>query len=696
MPDKRIALVGNPNSGKSSLFNQLTGLRQHVANHPGVTVESYQGSFSHEKQSVQVVDLPGSYSLYASSEDEQALLSTLLGDEDLDLVFVVADVQHLWRSLQLISQLADLGFPLALGLTMLDEAFATGLRPDIKALGHSLQIPVLGLNPRKGLGIEALKQLLSQPLVEVAPFSQEKLLSKAPLPSAPLLEEVRKNLRLKTHFHAHLYLQNQEQLSLPTTEKEWLQKVSAESAYDVLGARYEESKARSAYLEETFQDLAKEKERPAKQYKRMDALDRILTHGVYGTALFMLLLLFIFQVIYEFSAPFMDLIDDGFSFAQEKISAGLPPGILNDFLVNGLLAGVAGVVVFVPQIAMLFFLLALLEGSGYMARAVALFDGLMSRFGLSGRSLIPLVSGMACAVPAIMSTRGIAQPHKRLLTLFVTPLMSCSARLPVYTLLIALMVPSGSHWGAFNLHGLLLLAMYVLGVLAALGTAWVCRFVMPGKKEGVFVMELPPYRLPMLRSIGLEAYQKARIFVLNAGRIILALSVVLWFLSSYGGTTAYQQELMTLSQQKKASLEVADSAALRMKHSWMGQMGRAIEPVIAPLGYDWKIGIALIASLAAREVFVSTLVIVYSLEGKHDKGLKARLQAERRVGSGTPTFTIATCASLMIFYAFAMQCMSTLAITYRETKQMRWPLFQFLYMTALAYVSAWVIYTALS
>ena len=690
---RKVALLGNPNSGKSSLFNAFTGLNQKVGNFPGVTTERHSGHFSHAEVKYELVDFPGSYSLYARTEDEQVFSRSLLGGEKFWAVIVVVDASNLTRSLLLLTQIKDLGFNTVVALNMLDEAFRMGLRLDISQLSQRLDMPVVATNARTGEGVKGLREALA---LEHSDRNTDTFFNEKELESPKLLGEVRDSFDLPNLYWAHMYLQQQDALKLSTEDATKLRSLAETHEYAREQAQGEELKKRHEIISSKLSSLLPE---PTKlRYKLSDRLDKVLMHTVYGTLIFVALLFLLFQSIFAWATPFMDVIDGGFSFLSAQCSSFLPESALTDLLTDGVLPGIGGVVIFVPQIAFLFLITAILEESGYMARVMSLSDKLMCRFGLSGRSIIPLVSGMACSIPAVMATRSIGHKKERLLTMFVVPLMSCSARLPVYTTLIGLIVLDVGQWGIFNVQGGLLFGLYALGTIATLGTAALLHWILPTSVRSFLVIELPPYRLPLLRNVFFTVYERVRSFVFEAGKVIVALSVVLWVLSSYGGEEAYETAYEAVSKTGE-EVNAEDAASLRLKHSYIGQLGSYIEPVIAPLGYDWKIGIALLTSFVAREVFVSTLMVVYSMDAEDDaaeEGLQARLRAERHASTGAPVFTMAVCISLLVFYAFAMQCMSTLAVVYRETGNWSMPLLQFLYMGLLAYGGAWVCYVIFS
>ena len=761
---KKIALLGNPNCGKSSLFNQLTGLNQKVGNFAGVTTVRVSGRFFIHKDRYELVDLPGSYSLYSRSEDDQVLQRSLLR-EKFSALIVLVDANNLRRSLLLLLQVRELGLPVLVGLSMVDEAFRAGYKIDKEALASRLGLEVIAINARRGEGIipmkEALLELISQQKEAGEPISQQRgagelisqqkeagepisqqrgagepisqqrgageLISQQKEAGEPisqqrgagepisqqrkagepfsaaltlvndsLLRRIQADFRLPNTYWAYLYLQRSAALGLSTEDFSQLQAMAQKEGFSTLEAQREELRIRHQQADTILKGLLPPQS--SSYYSYSERIDKVLTHRVYGSLVFLCVLLLIFQGVFAWSTPFMEAIDGSFAYLREEVSNILPQRAWSRLLTEGILTGMSGIAIFIPQIAFLFLVVGLLEESGYMGRVMTLTDRMMRRFGLNARSVIPLLSGMACAIPAVMATRGISQKKERLITILVVPLMTCSARLPVYTMLISLIVVDGGYWGPLNIQGLLLMGMYVLGTLSALGVAWLIHHLFPSKERSFLVMELPPYRWPLARNVLFTVYEKLRGFVWGAGKVILAISVVLWVLSSYGGEDRYEIDL----QKEKASghlLSAQGQASLRLEHSYMGQMGKQIEPLIAPLGYDWKIGIALIASFAAREVFVSVLAMVYSLGAEEEaieQSLRAKLLDERNPETGEVVFNVAVCVSLLVFYAFAMQCMSTLAVVYRETRQLRWPFLQLLYMTLMAYGGAWLAYEVLS
>ena len=692
----RIALIGNPNSGKTSLFNQLTGLNQKVGNFPGVTVDRKSGwAQLTPARRAEIVDLPGTYSLYPKSLDER-VIADLLYDPAApgypDFVVVTVDASNLRRSLLLFSQLADLGLPAILALNMTDVAERHGVRIDLGALEAELGVPVVPLNARSGSGVAALKIVMAERLA--APpvrFWQ---------PGEALRPLVR---RLRDYFHLHNdylalhYAQQAEYLGfLSAEDRAYVQGLVQEYAFDATAQQAQETIGRYARINdillETVTVTRTEKREPIS-----NRIDRVLTHRIGGYLIFLAILFLLFQAIFAWAQYPMDLIDQGIGALSGWLQGHLPPGPLTRLLTEGVLAGLGGVLIFIPQIALLFAFLAVLEETGYMARVTFLMDKLMRPFGLSGKSVVPLISGLACAVPAIMGARTIESWKDRMITIFVTPLMSCSARIPVYTVLVALVVPDRAVGGVFNLRGAALMGLYLLGLCSALGSAWLLKVLLRARERSYFIMEFPVYQWPRWKNVGLTIYQKVRAFVWQAGQVIVAISVLLWGLASYGpGQRQAQAEAQArreaASHRWTAPELRRQVASARLETSYAGSFGHALEPAIRPLGFDWKIGIALLTSFAAREVFVGTMSTIYSVGQDADLGtVQQKLRAEKDL-RGRPFFTPARAFSLLVFYVFAMQCMSTLAVTYRETKSWRWPAAQLVYMTGLAYLASGLVW----
>ncbi len=701
MTQLKIALAGKPNSGKSSLFNQLTGLNQKIGNFPGVTVDKRIGfSQLDSGNTAEIIDLPGIYSLYPRSLDEKIVTEFFADKKNShfpDKIVLVADATNLQASLLLLTQLIDLRLPTILVLNMVDLATRSGQRIDIPKLEQHLDLPIVPVNARNGQGIDDLKKVLTQPISVSSQTVYE--IDKEILQA---VEKVKSHFRLECEYEAYQLLQQVENLGfLPEAEKKFI--IEAATAYNFFPGKYQGAETIIRY--KFIQDLllkvvVKNADNEWKLFShRMDA---VLTHKIWGYVIFIGLLFLIFQSIFAWAQAPMDLIDSLFANLSNSLRDVFPEGPFFDLITQGIIPGMGGIGIFIPQIAILFAFIAILEESGYMSRVVFLMDKIMRKFGMSGKSVVPLISGWACAIPAIMATRTIENWKDRLITIFVTPLMSCSARLPVYAILVALIIPDDTFFGFFNYQGIALMGLYLLGFTAAILTALAMKWVVKTKERSFLIMELPTYRMPKWSNVGLTIVEKTKIFVLEAGKVILAISIILWWLASYGPSTVMEKADEIVATEIASGITKVEEKesrlmAYKLENSYAGIVGKGIEPVIAPLGYDWKIGIALITSFAAREVFVGTMATIYSVGNTEDQTtIKSRLRAEKNPDTGEPRFTLASGLSLLVFYTFAMQCMSTLAIVKRETKGWRWPIIQLMYMTALAYISALIVFQTLS
>lgn len=698
-----IALIGNPNTGKSSLFNALTGLNQKVGNFPGVTVDKLIGFYViDDHRTARIIDLPGTYSLYPRSQDEQIALQVLgsKGNPDYPkVVVVVVDATNLKRNLLLFSQVLDLGMPCVLAVNMIDQAREQHLAINIKGLADKIGIPVVAISARNNEGIPELKAAIKSQIDEqIVVESGTDIKQYAP----ELIDEIKKYFEIDNDYVAFELAHHYHELHhLSAEKKEVLKALGEKYNFNHSKAQAQETIARFNHINELLFDNVTKPKDPERE-SNSNRIDKWLTHRVGGLILFFLILFVVFQSIFTWSTYPMDMIEQAFIWFENVLLNNIPPGIFQDLIVGGILPGMSGVLVFIPQIAILFLFIAVLEDTGYMARVTFMMDRVMKKFGLNGKSVVPLMSGIACAVPAIMSARTIENWKDRLITIMVTPLMSCSARLPVYTLLISIVVPSEKVLGFLNIQGLVLMGMYLLGFVAAIFSAYVMKLIIKTKERSYFIMELPVYRMPRWSNVGITIFNKVKTFVTEAGKIILAVSIVLWFLASYGPSNDIKS-IDTKYEILKHNNTIPTDELNRMYNSekleasYAGHLGKFIEPVIRPLGYDWKIGIALITSFAAREVFVGTIATIYSVESDGEKldTVRDKLKTAKNQNTGLPTFTFAVSVSLMLFYAFAMQCMSTLAVVYRETKSWKWPAIQFAYMTALAYISALVAYQVL-
>lgn len=695
---RKVALVGNPNSGKSSLFNKLTGLRQKVANFPGVTVERKTGSFTLPNgEKVRLVDLPGAYSLYPNSADERVVLNVLANPEDPDFpdaIVYVADVTHLEKHVLLLTQVHDLGIPCLLSLNMMDLAKEKGMNVDTPRLSKFFDMEVIEMSSRLGDGIDEMKRRLVN-LLDNGGAPAENIYQLSQMEKA-IAEKVGEEIGDKNLYRGKLVAHHHDRLPfLPEASREKIASITKVAEFDNLKRQIDETMARFGKTESVVRQAIKKAET---QNSLTEKLDRVLTHSFLAPLFFFVVMFLVFQSIFSWSELPMDLIDGAFGALSTWVGEVLPAGWFTDLLTEGIIAGLGGILIFIPQIAILFLLITLLEEVGYMARAVFIFDKIMQQFGLNGRSVVALISGGACAIPAVMSTRTIGNWKERLITIMVTPLISCSARIPVYAVLVALVVPSETVLGIFNMQGMVFMGLYLLGIVAALVSAYVFKKILKSNERSWLMMELPDYRFPVWRNVWQSIYEKVRAFVVEAGKVIFVISIVLWFLASYGPgqkMATAEQEATELAAQRNMDETEADDyiAGKKIEASYAGHIGKFIEPAIEPLGFDWKIGIALVTSFAAREVFVGTMATIYSIGSEENEGtIRERLAAAKDPDTGAKIYTPATALSLLIFYVFAMQCMSTLAVVKRETGSWKWAAIQFGYMTALAYFGSLITY----
>lgn len=697
----KVAFVGNPNSGKSSLFNHFTGLNQKIGNFPGVTIEKRIGHATLKNGlAAEIIDLPGIYSLYPRSLDERIVSEILLDHQAEtcpDKIVVVADATNLKRGLLLLTQVIDVGLPTVLALNMMDLVAKAGLSYDINALSNQLGVQVVPINARKGTGLDELKKVLSAPL----DIPQKKIFEVYD-EATEAVKTLREQLGLDNDYEAYQILQQPKALGfLSNDQKQFVESVAKQHNFFPGKFQGAETILRYTFIQELLDKVTLQSSNDSwKKYN--SKLDEILVHKVWGYLIFFTILFLIFQSIFAWATIPMDFIDGVFASLSNNLSAILPAGPLTRLLTEGVIPGIGGIIIFVPQIAILFACIAVLEESGYMARVVFLMDKIMRKFGLNGKSVVPLMSGVACAIPAIMATRTIDNWKERTITIFVTPLMSCSARLPVFTILIALIVPDQQALGFFNLQGLTLMGLYLLGFAAAMLSAFVMKYIINVKERSYLLMELPTYRMPRWSNVGLTIVEKTKTFVFEAGKVIIAISILLWGLASYGPGDRIQharEHVLEESQNLRLTEQGLEDriAAYKLENSFAGIIGKSIEPVIKPLGFDWKIGIALITSFAAREVFVGTMATIYSIGSTDDQTtIKVRMKEEVNLETGGPRFTPAVGFSLLVFYTFALQCMSTIAVVYRETKGWKWPMIQLAYMSVLAYLSAFAVFQILS
>ena len=689
-----VALIGNPNTGKTSVFNALTGLNQKVGNYPGITVEKKEGVCKLPRGvKAHIIDLPGTYSLNASSLDESVVIELLLNKNDKDypdVAVVITDVENLKRNLLIYTQIKDLEIPTILIINMSDRMAYKGISLDIEKLEAQLDTKIALISTRKKQGVDNLKDLISN----YQNLSIEPCLSTQDI-DIDYFKGLKKAFPNQSLYKLWLVITqdvNFGKISRNTIKDTSSFKTKKDS--DLKRLQQKETIKRYQFINNVLKEGQTIDLKTAKDLRIK--LDRILTHKVWGYLIFGIILLTIFQAIYDWSSVPMDFIDNAFASLSDWTKNTLPAGAFTNLLAEGIISGLGGIVIFIPQIAFLFLFIAVLEESGYMSRVVFLMDRIMRRFGLSGKSVVPLISGTACAIPAIMATRNIESWKERLITILVTPFTTCSARLPVYLIIISLVIPEGRFFG-LSYQALTLMLLYLIGFGAAVGSAWILNKILKIKSRKFFVVEMPNYKLPLFKNVALTVLEKTKSFIFGAGKIILAISIVLWFLASYGPGTEFNnaEEIVTeqYASNNLSQIELEQKiASHKLEHSFIGIAGHAIEPAIRPLGYDWKIGIAIVSSFAAREVFVGTLATIYSVGSDQEATIKNRMAAEVNPILGGPLFNLASGISLLLFYAFAMQCMSTLAIVKRETNSWKWPTLQLTIMTAIAYIVALITY----
>ena len=647
MKYNKIALVGNPNTGKTSLFNALTGLNQHVGNFPGVTVDKKSGNLKIDNHTLELIDLPGTYSVYPRSMDEKVvydIFSSNTHPDYPDAVCIVVDASNLERNLLLFTQIYELGLPTMLVLNMSDVAFRKGKKLDVELFQQAFpEASIVQTNARLGMGLDRFKKALSLGLPD----------------------------RTKTEFKL--------------------------IDVDDLDSQTKDTERRFQEIQGLLSDVQTIENKSINQ-KKVNKLDTLFVHPIWGYGLFLLMLMALFQLIFSIASYPMDLIDMAFGNLSAWVQTSMSEGVLTDLIANGIIPGIGGVVIFVPQIILLFLFLGILEETGYMSRVVFIMDKLMRPFGLNGKSVVPLLSSAACAIPGVMASRTISNWKERLITILVAPLMSCSARIPVFTLLISLVIPKKIIFGFINLQGLTFFGLYALGIVSALLISIVLKWTIKSKETSMLMLELPDLRLPRWKNVIITVFDKAKIFLLDAGKVIIAISIVLWALGTYGPSEKTNNAIKSISLPKiktKQALAEYDKqvAAVKFENSYIGILGKTIEPVIKPLGYDWKIGISLITSFAAREVFVGSMATIYSVEADDEetKSLLSKMK-EAKNDQGATIYTLASGLSLMVFYVYAMQCMATFAVVKRETKSWKWPIIQLVYMGILAYVASWIVF----
>lgn len=694
-----VALIGNPNTGKTSVFNQLTGLNQKVGNYPGITVEKKEGVCPLPRGlKAHIIDLPGTYSLNASSLDENVVIELLLNKNDKDfpdVAIVVSDVENLKRNLLLFTQVKDLGIPTILVINMADRMRRKGITLDVDLLEERFKTKVAMVSARKKTGIKELKEfILNYRHLPLDPCLNASVMDK------DYFDRLRHAFPNQSLYKLWLVITQDVNFgNLNRNELHRAQGFQTKPDSELKRLQQKETILRYQFINGVLKEAMTVDKDAARDLR--SRLDRVLTHKIWGYVVFLGILFLIFQAIYNWSSYPMDLIDVAFAQLSETIKDVLPAGSFTNLIAEGIIPGLGGIVIFIPQIAFLFLFISLLEESGYMSRVVFLMDRIMRRFGLSGKSVVPLVSGTACAIPAVMATRNIESWKERLITILVVPFITCSARLPVYLIIIALVIPDKTVLG-FNLQGLTLMLLYLLGFGVAIGSAWILNKALQLKNRSYFVIEMPNYKLPMVKNVGINVVEKTKSFVLGAGKIILAISIILWVLASYGPGDNFDNAQEIVSSDYASNTVISEDeleeeiASFRLRNSYIGIMGKGIEPIVAPLGYDWKIGIAIISSFAAREVFVGTLATIYSVGSNEEETIKNRMAAEKNPVLGGPLFTFASGISLLLFYAFAMQCMSTLAIVKRETNTWKWPMLQLLGMTVFAYIIALIAFQSLN
>ena len=691
-----VALIGNPNTGKTSVFNQLTGLNQQVGNYPGITVEKKIGFCKLPNNAkANILDLPGTYSLNASSIDENVVIELLLNKNDKlypDVALVVTDVENLKRNLLLFTQIKDLEIPTILVINMADRMKFKGITLDIPYLEEHLKTKIALISSRKGFGIDELKKLIVN----------YKTISSEPCLNASVIDPDYFNGLRKAFPNQLLYklwLVITQDVNFLNLDRNEIRNSFTKSHSDLKRLQQKETIKRYQFINDVLKVGLNIDTTIAKDYR--SKLDRVLTHKVWGYVIFFLILFIIFQSIFEWSKIPMDFIDASFASLSTLAAENLPAGVLTNLISQGIIPGIGGILIFIPQIAFLFMFISILEESGYMSRVVFLMDKIMRKFGLSGKSVVPLISGTACAIPAIMATRNIENWKERLITILVTPFTTCSARLPVYAIIIALVIPDERLFGFLNMQGMTLMLLYLLGFGMAIFSAYILNKILKIKGKTYFVVEMPNYKLPLFKNVGINVIEKTKAFIFGAGKIILAISIVLWFLASYGPGEKFNDAEKIITKKTinnplpEAEFENA-VASQKLENSYIGIMGKAIEPAISPLGYDWKIGIAIISSFAAREVFVGTLATIYSVGGSDNEvTIKNKMAAEINPVTGEKIFNFASGISLLLFYAFAMQCASTLAVTKKETNSWKWPVGQLIFMSGFAYVVALITYQML-
>ncbi|MBE8712278.1 ferrous iron transport protein B [Sphingobacterium hungaricum] len=696
MKNKYIALLGNPNVGKTSLFNRLTKLNQKVGNYPGITVEKREGDLHANNKTYKIVDLPGTYTLFPNSIDERVVFDVLSDKNNKyypELVVVVSEPSTLKRSIILYQQVRELGLPAIFVINMMDEIEIKGIEIDIPKLEQFLKTKVYLTNARTGDSISKLiKDFDAVPSAYYGSFTIPEKYTEA-------LDEAKKLFPLETEYATWQYLAQEYISFLPGEKNKAIQAIRQKHGLDIQALQKDESIIRNDSIGHSLDSILVKKEN--RRLNSTSKLDKILLHPIFGYVIFFGILFLIFQAIYAWSAPFMDFIDESFASLVGTFHEWLPEGPLSSLFIDGIIAGIGGIVIFLPQIIILFVFISLMEETGYMSRVVFIMDRWLRPFGLNGKSVIPLMSGNACAIPAVMAARNIENPKERLITMLVTPFMTCSARLPIYIVIIGLVIPEETFLG-FNLQGVVLFIMYILGIVGALFSALILSKIIKSFQKSYLIFELPTYKMPDWKNVLLNVWEKSSGFLFGAGKIILAISVILWVLGNFGPGEKFSnaEEFVRAENPTIAEEDLPNEvASYQLEHSYLGYIGMAIEPVVRPLGYDWKMGIGLISSFAAREVFVGTMAVVYSLGDEVDieddesrKSLFTRMQSEINRNTGEPAYNFASGVSLLLFYAFAMQCMATIAVVKKETGSWKWTLIQTAFMTGFAYLAAFIAY----
>ncbi len=697
----KVALIGNPNSGKTSLFNSLTGLHQHVANFPGVTVDKKIAKYQIDNNlTIELIDFPGTYSLYPNSDDEKVvaeILSNPVNDDYPDSIVYVMDPFALKREMLLLTQLKDIGIPIVVVLTMKDLVEKRKLDLNIKKLEEIIGNKVIFFSNKTKANIDEIRLALKQSINNPKDNQRCYMLNSD---EKSIVATFSNRLNFNTDYQALLQIHHSDWLKYQNKYlKKEIKEYKNNHDFKSLSFQINETLDRYGFFSKEISKIAiKDK---TKKETITDKIDNVITHRVLGPIIFFIVMLLLFQAIFSWAELPMNLLESGFSSLSTFIKSNFAESWFTGLLADGIIPGLAGVLVFIPQIFLLFLIIGLLEEIGYMSRVVYMFDDLMKKFGMNGRSIIALISGGACAVPAIMSTRTINNWKERLITIMVTPLISCSARIPVYTLLVVFAVPD-THIGVFNARGLVLMGLYLLGLAMTLVSSMVMKYIIKSKGRSYLMITLPEYKRPLIKNIAIFVKEKVGAFVFVAGKIILIVSIILWFAASYGPSGAMdtaEKDAIEISTGKNLSKEEMSNlkASERLEHSYIGILGKAIEPAIKPLGFDWKIGIALITSFAAREVFVGTLATIYSV-GSTDDGMKVSEQMAKDINirTGEKTYNQAVAWSLLLFYVFALQCMSTIAVVRKETNSWKWPIIQFLYMGFLAYFFSFLVYNFLN